>query len=136
MARVLRLTLPCLPPAEYAANRARGAAWQRQYRVSHGKRGAVDEIISLAKEQGWQGPPMQQATIKIMFYLPDCRRRDGFGLLERVKPWLDGLCQGDPTQRVLLDDDLLVIGFPIVDWCWDPGHPHTVIEITEVKSGV
>jgi len=132
--RTLCLTLPYLPPAEYGANRARGAAWERQYRVSHGRQGAVDEIISLVKEQGWQGPPMQQATIKIMFHLPDRRRRDGCGLLERMKPWLDGLCQGDPTRRVLLDDDLLVIGFPTADWCWDPGRPKTVIEITEVEG--
>ena len=127
--RVLRLELPTVPPAEYSANRARGAAWERQYRVSHGKQGAVDEIISLVKEQGWQGPPMQRATIKIMFHLPDRLRRDGFGLLERMKPWLDGLVQGE--MPVLRDDDLTTIGFPTADWCWDPGHAQTVIEVTE-----
>jgi len=73
---------------------------------------------------------MQQATIKIMFHLPDRRRRDGFGLLERMKPWLDGLVQG--KMPVLRDDDLRTIGFPIANWCWDPRHPQTVIEITEV----
>jgi len=130
--RTLRLTLPCLPPAEYGANRARGAAWQRQYRVSHGKQGAVDEIIGLVKEQGWEGPAMQRATIKIMFHLPDRRRRDGFGLLERMKPWLDGLVQGE--MPVLRDDDLRTIGFPTADWCWDPGSPKTVVEITEIET--
>ena len=68
--RSLRIEMPYLPPAEYGANRSRGAAWQRQYRVSHGKRGAVEEIMALVLEQGWEWPPMERATVRLTFYLP------------------------------------------------------------------
>jgi hypothetical protein len=44
-----------LPPAEHGATRARGAVWQRQHRVNHGKRGAVDEIAALVLEKCWHG---------------------------------------------------------------------------------
>lgn len=127
MTRVLRLDLPCLPPAEYGANRSRGAAWERQYRVAHGKRGAGDQIVALVLEQGWQGPPMGRAEVRLTFYLPDRRRRDGLGLLERLKPWVDGLVEA----QVIKDDDLGTIGFPVPHWEYRPRSPGTVIEVVE-----
>ena len=126
--RTLRLELPSLPPAEYSSNRARGAAWQRQYRVSHdAKEGAVNEIMWTVREQGWQGPPMQKAEVRLMFYLPDRRRRDGLGLLERVKPWIDGLV----VSGVIKDDDLSTIGFPTACREYRKGQPGTVIKVQE-----
>lgn len=132
--RILRLTLPYLPPAEYGANRARGAAWQRQFRVSHGKGGAVDTIIALVNETGWHGPPMQKAVLRITFYLPDKRRRDGMMLLERCKPWFDGLVYRGGAG-VIKDDDLGTIGFPVPAWEYRKGQPGTTIEIQEVEAG-
>lgn len=105
---VLSIRIPSLPPAEYSANNARGAAWGRQYRVSHGERGAVSEVVALVKEQGWGRPPLKRAVVELYFVLPDHRRRDAPSLLERVKPWLDGLV----TAKVLVDDDLKTIGWP------------------------
>ena len=127
--RTLHLELPCLPPAEYSANRSRGAPWQRQYRVSRGKRGAVDEIVALIREQGWQGPAMKKAEVSVTFYLPDRRRRDPLGLWERMKPWIDGLVEGETP--VLKDDDLRTIGFPSATWEYRKGRPGTLIEIIE-----
>ena len=126
-ARVLRIELPYLPPAEYSANRSRGVAWQRNYRVSRGKRGAVEEIVVLVKEQRWEGPPMQKARVRFKFFLPDHRRRDGMGLLERAKPWIDGLVDAG----VIADDSLGVIAFPVVVWAYRKGQPGTVVEVEE-----
>ena len=105
-------------------------AWQRQWRISHDvKEGAVDEIIWTVREQDWRGPAMKKAEIRLTFYLPDRRRRDGLMLLERMKPWLDGLVQGQ--QPVLVDDDLATIGFPVALWEYRKGSPGTLIEIKE-----
>ena len=130
--RTLRLELPCLPPAEYSANRARGAAWQRQYRVSHGKRGAVGEIIALVKEQGWEGPPMEHARVSCTFYFPDRRRRDGLSLWERSKPWFDGLVEAG----VIRDDDLMTISFPTACGTYRKGKPGTVIKVQEEEDAL
>ena len=127
MLRTLRIELPCLPPAEYSANRSRGAAWQRNYRVSHGNRGAVEQIVALVKEQGWEGPPMERARIYCIFYLPDRRRRDGLSLWERSKPWFDGLVEAG----VIRDDDLLTISFPTAWGIYRKGEPGTAIEVVE-----
>ena len=127
--RTLRLELPSLPPVEYSANRSRGVAWQRQYRVSHGNRGAVDEIVALVREQGWQGPPMQRAEVAVTFYLPNRRRLDGLALWERMKVWIDGLVQGE--NPVLKDADLTTIGFPTATWEYRKGRPGTLIEVRE-----
>lgn len=127
--RSLKLELPCLPPVEYSANQSRGAAWQRQWRIAHdARRGAVDEIVALVREQGWQGPPMDLAEIRVTFYLPDRRKRDGLGLLERLKPWIDGLV----TSGIIQDDDLNTIGFLSHAWEYRPRQPGTVIMVSEV----
>ena len=126
--RSVRLELPSLPPVEYSANRSRGAPWQRQYRVSHGKRGAVEEIVALIREQGWQGPAMKKAEVSVTFYLPDRRRRDPLGLWERMKPWMDGVVE----SKVLKDDDLATIGFPTATWEYRKGRPGTVMVVKEI----
>lgn len=123
--RSLRVELPYLPPPEFSANRSRGAAWQRQWRVSRGRRGAIEEIILLVKEQGWQGPPMERARVSVHFQLPDRRRRDPGALQERMKPWFDGLVEAE----VLADDNLDVIGWPIYSHDVVPRQPRTVITV-------
>lgn len=126
---MLRIRIPSLPPAEYSANKSRGAAWGRQFRVSHGKRGAAAEIHALVIEQGWQGEPIEKAVVKVTFGLPDRRKRDHSGLIERFKPWLDGLV----TAGVLVDDNLEVIGWPNYGHCYSPREPYTEIEVTGCK---
>jgi len=122
---ILKIRIPSLPPAEYGANKSRGADWGRQYRVSHGKRGAAEEIHALVMEQGWQGEPLEKAMIKVTFGLPDRRKRDHGGLVERFKPWLDGLV----SAGVLTDDSLEVIGWPEYSHCYSPRCPFTEIEV-------
>lgn len=104
-------------------------AWQRQWRVSLGKRGAIEEIIALVKEQGWQGPPLERAKVSVHFQLPDRRRRDPGMLQERMKPWFDGLVEA----QVLWDDSLDVIGWPIYSHEIVPRQPGTAITLVEVK---
>ena len=132
MLRTFCLELPSLPPAEYGANRARGAAWGRQYRISHGKRGAADEIIAAARAQGWQGEPFLHATVFVTFFLPDRRKRDAGMLQERIKPWLDALTP--KGVGVIADDDLATIGWPIYGHLYSPRQPKTVIRIDEVEE--
>ena len=134
--RELHLKLPALPPSEYSANRARGADWGRQYRVSRGKRGAIEELVALVKTRQWNGPAMDHARIEVHFQLPDRRRRDGLGLLERLKPWVDGLVEAG----VIKDDALVNIGFPQATWEYVKGEPAAtwilIIEEDETcKSG-
>lgn len=128
--RTLRLELPCLPPSEYSANRSRGADWERQYRISHGKRGAVDEIMALVREQSWEGPPLERAHINVTFYLPDRRRRDPESLIARCKPWLDGLV----AAGVISDDSLDVIGWPSYAHEYRKGEPGTILEIKDRRG--
>lgn len=142
MTLVLRLLIPSLPPVEYASNQSRGAAWGRQYRVSHGKRGAAELIMALVKEQEWQGEPLEKAVVTVTFGLPDRRKRDHGGLIERFKPWLDALTRNpDPKTKVwrgagvLWDDDLLCIGWPVYGDFLSPKNPQTIIEIYEVSNG-
>jgi len=131
MTRSLRLEIPSLPPAEYSANKARGAAWGRQYRVSHGKRGAADEIIAAVNLQTWEGPPMERARIVITFHLPDRRKRDAGMLQERMKPWFDALTP--KGAGVIQDDDLATIGFPTyMPPVYSPRCPKTIMEIQEI----
>ena len=125
--RTLHLELPCLPPAEYSANRSRGAGWERLYRISRGRRGAVEEIIALVKEQSWQGPPMEKARVSVHFQLPDRRRRDPGALQERVKPWFDGLVEA----QVIVDDDLRTIGWPSYTHEVVPRQPKTTITVED-----
>ena len=134
---MLKIRLPSLPPAEYSANKSRGADWGRQYRVSHGKRGAADEIITAVLEQGWHGAPLKKAVVKVTFGLPDRRKRDHGGLIERFKPWLDALTRNpDPKTKVwrgvgvLWDDDLETIGWPEYGHCYSPREPFTQIQVT------
>ena len=126
----LRIEIPCLPPAEYGANRSRGAAWQRQFRVSRGKRGAVEQIVALVKEQGWQGPPMTRARVSVHFQLPDRRRRDPGMLQERMKPYFDGLVEAG----VIEDDDLATIGWPVYSHSLHPRQPGTIITVEDMEG--
>ena len=127
---MLTITLNQLPPAEYGANKSRGAAWGRQFRVSHGKRGAAEQIKALVLEQGWQEEPLEKAVLLVTFHLPDRRKRDHGALVERFRPWLDGLV----AAGVLTDDNLEVIGWPQYSHCYSPRKPMTIIEVKPCGS--
>ena len=127
---MLTITLNHLPPAEYSPNRSRGRAWQAKQRAAHGKRGAVDEIGALVNEQGWNHPPLERATVRITFGLPDRRRRDADGLQARMKPYFDSLV----TAGVLRDDDLETIGWPIYQHEYTPRRPATTIEVLDATA--
>ncbi len=138
MAVSLIIRIPSLPPAEYAANKSRGAAWQVQQRASHGKRGAFEQVVALVKEQGWNQVPLKQARVKVTFGLPDKRKRDGCGLIERMKPWLDGLTakvyKTHIGAGVIFDDDLESIGFPEFHWVFSRGEPFTEIQVWALEE--
>ncbi len=137
---LLRIVLAELPPASYGANQSRGAHWGRQYRDSHGKRGAVEHVVVLVREQGWNRPPLEKARVKVTFGLPDKRRRDATGLIERVKPYLDGLTSKPDKNgvvhgaSVIVDDDLECIGFPDFGWFSSPRVPVTIISVEEAPD--
>jgi len=129
------ITLPSLPPAEYSANYARGRHWAVKQKITTA---AHDEIIAALLEQGWRsdGEPLAKAMVTVTFYLPDRRKRDHGGLVERFKPWLDALTRNpDPRTGVwrgagvLWDDDLETIGWPVYGHCYSPRKPLTVVEV-------
>lgn len=122
---VLTLVLPSLPPTEYSANYSRGQHWANKQEATQA---AHDEIIAEVRNQGWHREPLQHARISVLFYLPDRRKRDSGGLIERFKPWLDALtvkCGGDVIQ----DDDLATIGWPTYRHEYRARQPGTQIEI-------
>jgi len=125
---MLTITLPCLPPKEYSANNSRGQHWSKKQEITQS---AHDEIIVAVRAQGWHGEPLTKATVKVTFGLPDRRKRDSGGLIERCKPWLDGLVDAG----VIADDDLETIGWPKYDHFPSPGKPVTIIEIEEATGG-
>ena len=119
---LLRLVIPNLPAAEYAANYARGQHWSVKQKITQR---VHDEIIALVHEQGWKGAPLEQANVSVCFVLPDHRRRDPDGLISRMKPYFDGLV----LANVLKDDDLQTIGWPVYRHTYVKGVSQTIIEV-------
>ena len=125
---LLRLVIPSLPPAEYSANYARGRHWAEKQRVTQA---AHDEIIAEVRNQGWQGPTLQKAHVKVIFTLPSRRKIDGGSLVERSKPWIDGLV----LAGVIADDDLETIGFPEFSHTYERrAQAQTVVEVYVWRS--
>ena len=121
---MLAITLPCLPPKEYSANNSRGRHWSEKQKITQA---AHDEIIAAVRAQGWHGEPLTKAVVKITFGLPDHRKRDSGGLIERCKPWLDGLVDAG----VIADDDLETIGWPEYSHFYSLRNPITKIEVKD-----
>ena len=130
----ITITLPYLPPASYSANS------RVHWSAKRGKRGAnhdvLDDVRMLLAEQRQSGlaPPIDgnncwhKVHIKVIFGLPDKRRRDPGGLQERMKPMYDALV----ACAVMQDDDLRVIGWPEYSHHYSPKQTSTTIRIEEV----
>lgn len=125
----IRIILPYLPPASYAANSRRH--WSARRGKAGDNRSVLDDVRLLLAEQGWAGPVMERAVLTIAFGLPDKRVRDHGSLVERCKPVLDALTRrewhGQPVVPVIADDSLAVIGWPCYEHVESPGRPYTDI---------
>ena len=122
--QALCIFLNHLPEPSYSANRSRGQHWIRQYEDSLDTK---DEIVVLVRSAGWQKAPLVKARVVIAFGLPDKRRRDHDGLVQRMKPYFDALI----TAGVLSDDSLDVIGWPEYRSALSPKEPYTLIQVDE-----
>ncbi len=133
---MLRIELDSLPPAEYAANQNRGMS---HWFTKKARDAALNDIGVALNQAGWdRSPPLEKVHVTVTFYLPDKRKRDHGGLVERMKPIFDALTV--PTYRkdgtihkdgygVMLDDDLACLGWPTYRDEYRKGQSGTVIEI-------
>ena len=88
------------------------------------KNQAINDVIALVKEQGWNQKPLERAVIRIAWGMPDKRARDLDNLLSSCKAHLDGLVHAG----VIVDDSWQHVGIEL--WGFDsPKNPLTLIEV-------
>ena len=137
---VLTIILPMLPPRVLSPNGS-NVHWSQQWRE---KQAIKDQVRALVLEQGWPGPPIQQARVVISFGLPDRRVRDDDNLMGNgmVKAILDALTgkvrnigpMGKPNgpwlpDRFVLQDDSRKHVTVECRTHESPGRPETRVEI-------
>jgi Holliday junction resolvase RusA-like endonuclease len=115
---MIRIEYPALPPKEYSPNSR--VHWRKR-----SVRGAIvkmDVALLVMEAGGDFNRPFNRATVKIMFGLPDKRRRDLDNLIAASKPILDALPLADDNVRQVTVE---------YSWFESPRNPRTVIEIHE-----
>ena len=136
----VRLELPYLPPYAYSSN-GRGHWTARRGAKTGVNHTIVEDIHFLLVEAGWPVGEriIERASISVTFILPDRRKRDHDGLIQRLKPVYDALVYrqikrgGTLVARGLLrDDGLDYIGWPRYGHRYQKGVSMTIIELEEV----
>ncbi len=95
--RSITIVLPHLPDYKAGTN---GRNERMPWVHIEAKAAAREEALALIREQGWFGPPMEQATEHIIIHAKKRTRRDWDNLYIALKPVRDALV----TAGVLVDD--------------------------------
>ena len=119
---MLRIELNSLPPVEFSPNSR--VHWRARHEAGVQ---AKNDVIALVREQGWAGPPLVGAVVRITWGLPTKMKIDWDNLIGRTKPLVDGLVDAG----VLIGDSVRDYQ-PEYRWADSPRKPMTVIEVEDV----
>ena len=121
---VLSITLPYLPPREFSPNSR--VHWRTRHKAGVQ---AKNDIIALVREQQWQGPPLEGATVTVKWGLPSKGAFDWDNLIARTKPLIAAL-----VDAGVLTGDSVRDYQPEYGWFYNPKKPQTVIEVTPCQT--
>lgn len=118
--QTIRIDFPSLPKGVSLNHRS-----ESYHPRSKAARAAREEAIAAAAEVGATGRGLAEYDLHLHFFLPTRHTRDPMGLVEKAKPWVDGLVQAG----VLVDDSWREMTGLHVTHELRPGKPGTAIVI-------